>query len=399
MLDVKEYRDQMAKCSHCGLCQATCPVYLEDLLQTHVARVRMDLIRTCLVEGTLPVSKRFREVVDRCLLCTNCSRTCAAGVPVDDIVVAARYQLYGGKRRDPIRRQLMRRMMINRGVGGLLGRVGSLAHKMGWLPQEMPVPALPSFQARYQDGLPLTGKKRARVAYFVGCATNTLYPDTGEAVLQVLAHNGVEVVIPGGQVCCGMPALADGDLATVQEMVRTNMALLADQEVDAIITDCTSCGMMFKTKAIKAFAENDPLRPQIEAVAAKVLEVTDYLNQLGLVQEPAPLPETYTYHIPCHRGWTPTVDAAPRDLLAAVPQAELKEMADPERCCGAGGAFFMDFKALSDDIRSPKLADIGSTGVTTILTQCPMCRSYLSAALKAHRVIHPVAFLAGAYGY
>ena len=93
------------------------------------------------------------------------------------------------------------------------------------------------------------------------------------------------------------------------------------------------------------------------------------------------------------------MDEAPRGLLAGIPQAELIEMADPEKCCGAGGAFFMDFKDLSGDIKSHKLADIEQTGATTILTQCPMCRSFLSAGLKTGRVMHPVAFLAMAYGF
>ncbi len=315
MHDLESYRDMMAKCSHCGLCQATCPVYLEDFLQTHLARARMDLIRAVLLEGELPVTKRFREVLDRCLLCTNCSRTCPAGVPVDEIIAAARNQVYQGKRRDPVRRQLLRRFMNQRGMKGLMGMAGSVAHKMGWTPEELPAPASKPFEKRFKGRIPAKGKARAKVAYFVGCATNTLYPDTGKAVVNVLAHNDIEVLIPEGQVCCGMPALAEGDLPLVQEMMRKNVPVLAGCDVDAVVTDCTSCGMMFRAKAVKTLPEDDPLRPQAEALAEKVWEVTDYLNQVGLTAEPPPLSESYTYHIPCHRGWTPTVDDAPRNLL------------------------------------------------------------------------------------
>jgi len=398
MLDVNTYRDAMAKCSHCGLCQATCPVYLEDFLQTHLARARVDLIRAVLVEGTLPVTKRFREVLDRCLLCTNCSRTCPAGIPVDEIVAAARNRVYQGKRRDPIRRQLLRRFMHQRGMKGLMGMAGSVAHKMGWTPEELPAPASRSFEKRTKGRVPAKGKARAKVAYFVGCATNTLYPDTGKAVVHVLAHNDIEVLIPKGQVCCGMPALAEGDLTLVQEMMRKNVPILADCDVDAIVTDCTSCGMMFRAKAAKALPADDPLRPQAEALAAKVWEVTDYLNQVGLIAEPPPLSESYTYHIPCHRGWTRTVDDAPRRLLAGIPEAQLVELEYPDKCCGAGGTFFMDFKELAADIRSRKLADIRQTGAQTVLTQCPACRSFLRTQLGCDRVTHPIVVLAKAYG-
>jgi glycolate oxidase iron-sulfur subunit len=388
----------MAKCSHCGLCQATCPVYLEDFLQTHLARARVDLIRAVLLDGTLPVTKRFREVLDRCLLCTNCSQTCPAGVLPDEIIAAARNQLYQGKKRDPVRRQLLRRFMKQRGMKGLMGRAGSVAHKMGWTPEELPAPASTPFEKRFKGTVSAKGTARARVAYFVGCATNTLYPDTGKAVVNVLAHNDIEVVIPEGQVCCGMPSLAEGDLALVQEMVRTNVPLLAACDVDAVVTDCTSCGMMFKTKAVKTLAEDDPLRPQAEALAEKTWEVTDYLNQVGLRAEPPSLSESYTYHIPCHRGWTPTLNDAPRRLLDKIPEADLVELEHPEQCCGAGGTFFMDFKELAGDIRSRKLADIEKTGAETVLTQCPACRSFLRTRLDDDRVTHPIVVLAKAYG-
>ena len=398
MLDLNRYRDMMAKCSHCGLCQATCPVYLEDFLQTHLARARTDLIRAVLVEGRLPVTKRFREVLDRCLLCTNCSRTCPAGVLVDEIVTAARHQLYRGKRRDPVRRQLLRSFMNQRGMRGFLGTAGSVAHKMGWTPEELPAPASRPFQKRFKARIPAKGKARAKVAYFVGCATNTLYPDTGAAVVKVLAHNDIEVILPEGLVCCGMPALAEGDLGLVQEMMRKNIPILAGCDVDAVVTDCTSCGMMFRAKAAKTLPEDDPLRPQAEALAAKMWEVTDYLDRVGLVAEPPALSESYTYHMPCHRGWTPSVDDAPRSLLRSIPGAELLEMENPDKCCGAAGTFFMDFKELAADIRSKKLADIRQTGARTVLTQCPACRSFLRTQLGDSRVTHPIVLLARAYG-
>jgi glycolate oxidase iron-sulfur subunit len=398
MLEVKHYRDMMAKCSHCGLCQATCPVYLEDSLQTHLARARMDLIRAVLVEGSLPVTKRFREVLSRCLLCTNCSQTCPAGVVVDEIITAARNKVYQGKRRDPVRRQLLRRFMHQRGMRGLLGMAGSVAHKMGWTPEELPAPASKPFEKKFKGRIPAKGKARARVAYFVGCATNTLYPDTGKAVINVLAHNDIEVHIPEGLVCCGMPALAEGDLPLVQEMMRKNVPILAGCEVDAIVTDCTSCGLMFKAKAAKTLRDDDPLRPQAEALAEKVWEVTDYLNQIGLSDEPPSFSESYTYHIPCHRGWTPTLDDAPRSLLGKVPEAEFVELEEPDKCCGAGGTFYMDFKELATDIRARKLADIRQTGAKTVLTQCPACRSFLGTRLEHCQVTHPIVLLEEAYG-
>jgi len=180
-------------------------------------------------------------------------------------------------------------------------------------------------------------------------------------------------------------------------MISVNVEILMQQKVDAIITDCTSCGMTFKVKTLKILSEDDPLRADATEVAAKFWEVTDYLNHIGLSMEPSQLPEKYTYHVPCHRGWTPTVNDAPRNLLAGVPHARLVEMGHPELCCGAAGGFFIEHKNLSEGIRSNKLEEIAQTGVHTILTQCPGCRYYLGASLKDHVVMHPISFLSRAY--
>ncbi|MBU2549882.1 MAG: (Fe-S)-binding protein [Proteobacteria bacterium] len=399
MLNLDAYRDLITKCSQCQLCQTTCPVFLEDMLETHLARARIGLIQAAMLEGKMPVTRRLREIVDRCLLCTNCTQTCPSWVPVDEIIAAARFELHKGKRRGRIERYLMHQAMKQRGPKGLMEKAAPLAKKLGWSPEELPAPAERDFDHRFQGVIPAEGARRARVAYYVGCATNAFYPETGEAVVRVLARNGVEVVVPEGLSCCGLPALVDGDLGTLQEMVRLNVGVLAALDVDAVVTDCTSCGLLFKAKAAKVLPEDDPVMARAEALAGKVWEATDYLNHLGLVSEPGPLGERYTYHVPCHRGWSPTLADAPRQLLDRVSGAERVEMEHPEACCGAGGAFFMEYKALSQGIRSRKTEDIDRTGSETVVTQCPACRTYLAAGLPGRRVLHPMALLARAYGF
>lgn len=357
----------------------------------------MDLIRASLVEGTVPVTGRLREVVDRCLLCTNCTQTCAAGVPVHEIVIAARHRLYGEKRAGAVRGLLLRGFMRRRGPGPLLGKAGFLAGRLGWKPDGLAVPASRALLGRTPDRVRPEGKARGRVAYFVGCATNTFYPDTALAVLEVLTRNGFEVLLPRGLACCGMPALAEGDLASVRALVRRNVAVLAGEDVDACVTDCTSCGMMFRDKALKVLSDDDPCRADARKVAERFWEVTDWLDQAGLSADPRALNLPYTYHVPCHRGWKPGLKDAPRRLLDRVPGLERVEMGDPEGCCGAGGSFFLGHRGLATAIRSRKLEDIRGTDVRTVITQCPACRSFLSKPLNGCEILHPVALLARAY--
>ena len=398
MRDLKKFQDQMAKCSFCEFCQAACPVYLEDLLETHVARARMNLISACLLENSLPVSKRFEEVVNRCLLCTNCVQACPARIPVDEIVVSARYKLYGGKRGNIVKRKLLRQFMEQRGFGSVLAKAGAFAAGTGLFPQDFPAPAARPFSETRRGVIPAEGKKRARVAYFVGCATNSFYPGTAEDVIKVLTRNGIEVLIPEGLCCCGLPALVEGDLDTAQELAVKNFSVLTGLDVDAVVTDCTSCGRSLKVKAAKTIPENHPMFLKAMTLAPKVWEATDYLNTIGLADEPSAFPQKITYHIPCHRGWNSTIANAPRSLLAKIPGLQFAEMEFPEKCCGAGGTFFMEYKELSQGIRSKKIEDILQTSAKILITQCPSCRSYLAPALPGLKIMHPVSLLARAYG-
>jgi glycolate oxidase iron-sulfur subunit len=183
-------------------------------------------------------------------------------------------------------------------------------------------------------------------------------------------------------------------------MVSSNVKLFADLEVDAIITDCTSSGMMMKEKYVKLLDDDDQLHDKAVKLAGQTWEVTDYLNQLGLSKVPEKLETAYTYHVPCHRGWSPTVKEAPRQLIAKVEGSTLREMENPEKCCGAAGTFFMDHRDLSESIRSHKIVDIIETEVDLVVTQCPICRFYLSAGLKKQKeVVHPIGLIARAYGF
>ncbi len=400
MLKLSDYARVINKCSHCGYCQATCPVYMEDLLESHVARARIDLINATLIEKTMPVTPRVKEIISRCLLCTSCTRSCSSQVPCDEIITAARIELSSESGTvDSLKKLVMRKVLNQRGLAGVLSKAGAWAQKLNITSMELPTLASTPFDRQMSGIIAAEGDKRARVAYFVGCGTNFLFPDTGQAVVKVLTHNGVEVVIPSGIVCCGIPALAEGDLDGAQESVRTNIEILAELDIDAIITDCTSCGMGFKVKAAKVFPENDPLQEKIKSVSDKFCEATDFLNSLGLAVPPGELPGKYTYHLPCHRGWSLTVDDAPRQLLGQIAGAELKEMEEPGRCCGAAGTFYLEHRELAEKIRSHKLVDIETTEAEQVITQCPVCRFYLGVQLKDKKVMHPLSYLAQAYGF
>jgi len=396
MFELSSYQSSIEKCSDCKFCQATCPVFREDLLETHNANARLRLIQDCLVEKKLAPSPRFYEVLNRCLLCTTCTQTCPARIPIEEVIISARYLLNKDERKSSLAK-LKQKFMEKRGLGELFGKIGALVAQIGLIPTDFPKPAKLPFSSLRTGLVTAEKEKRARVIYFVGCATNAFYPETAEDVVSVLTKNGIEVLLPEGIVCCGLPALADGDLEFAKELVEKNVKILSEITAEAVITDCTSCGMVLKTKLSKILPENHPLKPTAELISAKVFEATDYLAQKGLMVKPGEFPESYTYHIPCHRGWSPGLRDAPRALLSRIPEAKLIEMASPENCCGAGGLFFFKFRELGNNIRSHKIEDILNTKTEIVITQCPACRSYLSSSLKGHKFMHPLSLLAMAY--
>jgi glycolate oxidase iron-sulfur subunit len=397
MLRLEDYEKIIEKCSQCSYCQSTCPSYLVEQCESFVAKNRLLIIRETLMHENLPFTPRAREILDSCLLCTNCAQTCSSKVPIDDIITAARIKT-GQKGVGGIKQFVMGKMLTQRGLTGVLGKAGSIAQKLGIATKEIPQLASKSFDKMYSGTYTPAGAVKKRVAYFVGCGTNFIFPDTGEAVVKVLNHNGMEVIIPEGQVCCGIPALGEGDLEGARAMVETNIKLFAGLDVDAIITDCTSCGMMFKEKAAKCLPADDPLQEKIAAVTAKIWEVTDYLQNQGLAVPPGPLDITWSYHVPCHRGWSPTVKDAPRQLLAQIPGATLRELDHPEQCCGGAGTFFMEHRQVAEKIRASRLEDINQTEADAVLTQCPVCRFYIGFQVKDREVTHPIKILARAYG-
>lgn len=119
---------------------------------------------------------------------------------------------------------------------------------------------------------------------------------------------------------------------------------------------------------------------------------------MGLVDQAPSLSGSFTYHAPCHRSWSSTVADAPRGLLEQVGGLERREMDDPEACCGAGGTFYMGNPETAQRIREKKALQIEKTGAEWVVTQCPVCRFYLSEVADEKEVIHPVGLLAKAYG-
>lgn len=385
--------EALKRCSKCGGCQAVCPLYRETQAEPYVARGKLFLIKSYL-EGKVELSPKMKELMSLCLLCKACVEYCPNKVPVDQLVLAARREIARERGISFVKKNIFQNLLQNNGNLSLAARMGylyqhsgaqGLVRKTGLLKlisddlakKERLLPNVARHPFRRQvPGLITCNRPRIRAAYYTGCLTNYVYPGTGFAVVDVLQRNGVEIVIPE-QWCCGIPALASGDEASAAALARRNIETFTRAGVDAIITDCASCGSMLHDYAELIGSS------EARSFAGKVMDFSQFLNEAVDFQSgDQEVPLVATYHDPCHLRRGQGVYAAPRKLIRGVPGLEFQEMQEADRCCGAAGSFNLSYYDLSNRIGKRKAKNIQETGAGLVVTGCPSCIMQITHVLQ-----------------
>jgi glycolate oxidase iron-sulfur subunit len=393
MGELTSIANELNRCSRCGGCQSVCPLFAETKLEPLVARGKIFLLKNYL-DGQIELTDKMKELMSLCLLCKACVAQCPNQVPVDKLVLRAREEAAKVKGISFVKKNVFQHLLQNNGrltaaarmaylyqhcgaqwlvrKSGLLNLAGDLGQKERLLPQM----ALTPFRSRVPRQSDKSASQRMRVAYFTGCMTNYIYLATGRAVLNVLRRQGVEVVIPE-QWCCGIPALASGDQQTAAELARKNVESFRQANVEAIISDCASCGSMLQ--------EYGDLLGTAEAreFSSKALDFSQFLQQAVTFKAgDRPVRQMVTYHDPCHLKRGQGVSEAPRKLLQSVPGLTFKEMKDPDRCCGAAGSFNLTYYDLSQRVGRQKAENIVETGADIVVTGCPSCMMQIGHLLE-----------------
>ncbi len=397
-------------CMRCGNCKSVCPIFREIGEEAASPRGRVRLIRG-VSAGEVELSARYKDLIGKCLNCRACTDECPSGIEPNMAVLDARQHIVLEKGLPAAKRAIFRGAMRGRRIFpagakmmgllqrmSLIGRPGNplrYAFPLLGMPRDRAIPyfALKTLLDRVPEVMPAENRKH-RVAYFAGCAANLLFPEVGEAVVGLLNHYGVEVVIPHRQMCCGTPIFNSGDFEGGLYFARRNLNVLGRLDVDAIITSCGSCGLAIKHEWKNLLGLNVP-----DALASKVYDITEFLvDCLGISELPAADHSSLiTYHDPCHLARGMGVRTQPRQLLAAIPGIELEEMAEADKCCGAGGTFSIYHPELSRRIGDRKAANMVATQAETIATGCLSCamqlREMLARAGSSQRVTHTACVL------
>ena len=397
-MKLEDYTVTIKKCSQCNFCQAVCPVFKVQESENWLARHRLNLIREVLVDKTMPDSDRFRDIMDKCLLCTSCAQYCSSAVSADEIIMSAREKLIEGEKGiSSIKRGIMTKVFKEKGARNIMVKAGSFAQKFG-IGSDMPKFVSKPFEDRVGDFIASKGEKKGTVAYYYGCGTNLMYPEVGEALVNVLSLNGYDVIIPKDVTCCGIPVIAEGDISEAAEMMRSNIEALSKLECDKVVMECSSCMMMFVKKSWKLFALDDPIQEKYTALSAKIVGAVSFLNSIFTEKVSEKAMPSFTYHIPCHKAKFSEEKLDVVNLVTKATKAEYKPMDDPELCCGAGGTYYMRNSDISKKIRSAKIEEIKNCKAEVVLTECPICKFYIKNGSPNTEVLHPIEYISRCSG-
>ncbi|HRX53235.1 MAG TPA: heterodisulfide reductase-related iron-sulfur binding cluster [Verrucomicrobiales bacterium] len=378
----------VSACVHCGFCLAACPTYRELGQEMDSPRGRIVLMKEVL-EGTLELAAA-QPHLDRCLGCLACEPACPSGVPYRDLISPFRAVTAGKMYRSPgekVRRFLAGTTLpfpARFRLAAMLGKVARASRFRRWVPRswhamlDLVPETLPAGQS-WPEVNPAIGKRRARVALLLGCAQRVLDPDINTSTIEVLTRNGVEVLVPRAQGCCGGLAWHTGDLPAARRFARRNL-LAFPADVDAIVTNAAGCGSAMQEYHLILRGTGD--EELAEAFRHRVQDVSLFLVGLGLREPLREMPLTLAYHDACHLANAQEVRRQPRDLLRSIPGLNLVEITDAQYCCGSAGTYNLEQPGIAAALGAQKARAILATGADVVASGNIGCLTQLRLHLR-----------------
>jgi L-lactate dehydrogenase complex protein LldE len=228
------------------------------------------------------------------------------------------------------------------------------------------------------------------------CLVDSLFPDIGEAVIEVLRRAGLRVEFPRGQTCCGQPAFNAGFRDEAKSMACRTIELFS-QSPDPVVVPSGSCAAMLRHGYPELFRESPTQLARAQALASRTYELSEYLVDVcRFLPAQSSGVEQAAYHPSCHLLRNLGVDRQPMALLeaAGTPITRLSE-----ECCGFGGVFSVDEPELSTEMLSRKLAEITSSGAQVVVAGDVSCLMHIEGGLRKAgsrvRCAHLAQILAG----
>jgi len=217
----------------------------------------------------------------------------------------------------------------------------------------------PTFLEQVGDVIEPYGPVKATVGFFVGCMYNNRLPQTALDAMEVLKRNGIRVIIPHDQICCGSPLIRTGQISFLDDIKKKNIDVFQSRGIDTVLTMCAGCGTTLKNDYETPFT---------------VIDINELLTKYG-IEPPAKLPVKATYHDPCHLLRGQGIREQPRELIRQV--VELVEM--PSICCGSGGGVKSGIPDEAAALGKRRDDEIKKTGAELVISSCPFCEFHIAS--------------------
>ena len=222
-----------------------------------------------------------------------------------------------------------------------------------------------------------------RIALFLPCFNDALFPRTGIATVRVLEGLGHEVLFPPDQTCCGQIHFNTGYRKEAGRLMRRFLSVFAAAEV--VVAPSASCVAMVREQYRELARESGDaaLEGEVRALAERTFELSEFLvGVLGVEKLGARFLHRVTYHPTCHSVRSIDVGDAPLRLLQAVDGLELVPLPGAEECCGFGGTFSVKNPHTSLAMMEDKLRSVGESGARVLTAVDNSCLMHLAGGMK-----------------
>jgi len=242
-----------------------------------------------------------------------------------------------------------------------------------------------------------------RVALFVTCMVDMIYPEVGTAAVELLERHGVEVLFPLEQTCCGQPAFNAGFWEEARPLARRFVdifePLLRSKQIDAVVAPSGSCTAMTSHFYRQLLAEEPGYLERAALLAAATFELTEFLvDVLGVEAVDAQFTGRLTYHGCCHLLRELGIDRQPRTLLQQVNGAEWVELNGADECCGFGGLFAVKNSGISTAMGNRKVQNLVRSDADVVALCDVSCMTHINGLLSRQgercRAVHIAQVLA-----
>ncbi len=327
MKQLKDYKEEIHRCSKCGICQHACPVYQQTGNDCTVSRGQFIMLNG-VIKGDLKLDKNVNKYLDLCLKCNKCKSACPTGIDVVQIILSAKHEYFKNSLEGKIYSFLESKPVFDTALN-FIGKVFRM------------------FKPKKK--LTKLENPKAKAVYFGGCLEK-FHPEVRDYVVELLHKMNIEVLdVEFG--CCGMPFLTTGNLDRFEEQKAENLKKLEGLEYDYFITDCASCEYIWR-----------------ELSDIKVTNIYELIaeSELAFVAERH---ATVTYHKPCHEKNMEYIE----QVLNKCQNIDYKELDGYDECCGFAGLEHPTSLGIWSKVSKKKAKNIEKTGSDYVLTTCAGC--------------------------